>query len=73
MTESELRRMALEYWITWDADDIVRFAREVEFAEREACIEQIQLHTPRDGHDSPNQDRMKRLIAAIRSRGDHAP
>jgi len=37
MTDNELRTLALEYGLTWDADDVVRFARKVEAAEREAC------------------------------------
>jgi hypothetical protein len=36
--------------------------------EREACIHQIDMHTVRNGHDSPEQRRKNKMIEAIRAR-----
>lgn len=50
-------------------DEIVRFAALVAAKEREACILEIKMHTPRNGHDSPEWFRMNKTIDEIRARG----
>jgi hypothetical protein len=47
-----------------------KFAALVAADEREACIYEIELHTPRLGHTSVGEIRSKKMIAAIRARGE---
>lgn len=50
------------------SEAIFRFAAKIAAKEREACILEIRMHTPRDGHESPGCKRMNRLIDSIRAR-----
>ena len=47
-------------------DDIKTFEALV----REECVHSVMLHSPRNGHDSPENKRLNRIIHSIRT-GEH--
>ncbi len=53
----------------WTMELLKIFAALVAAAEREACIYEIEMHTPRLGHTSDGEIRSKKMIEAIRARG----
>ena len=46
------------------------FAALVAAAEREACVQDIQMHIPRSGRDTTEYQRAMRMIEQIRARGE---
>ena len=50
-------------------ENLERFAALVAFAEREACIVDIQWHIPRSGRHTPEYQMAMRMIERIRARG----
>ena len=49
--------------------DIEHFAELVRADEREACVQDIQMHIPRSGRDTTEYQRAMRMIERIRARG----
>jgi len=47
-----------------------RFAALVRADEREACIEDIMLHAPRSGRDTPEYQRAIKIVERIRARNE---
>ena len=80
MTDAELHKIAErtaafgvhpsgEYIYSFYTEQLQAFAALVAFAEREACIVDIQMHIPRSGRDTPEYQMAMRMIERIRARG----
>ncbi len=58
------------WWAAGHDDRFKAFAALVRADEREACIYEIEMYTPRLGHTSVGEIRSKKMIEAIRARGE---
>jgi len=65
----DLAREAGLFFVPEANSPLVKIVMRAVEMEREDCILDIKMHTPRDGHDSPGWKRMNSLIDAINARG----
>jgi len=62
--------MDWNYRDVYDSFDMREYGALCRKQEREACILDIKLNTPRNGHSSPENKLRDKLIAAIEARGE---
>ena len=53
-----------------EGSDLLWLLKTFEALVREECVHSVMLHSPRNGHDSPENKRLSRIVHSIRT-GEH--